>query len=175
VSHIANFTIQENAKCISKSDLSHDRLSLCPVTRFQQDELRELIERMTLDAKGELPRSAAAASFISMRLTWALASKARNIVKRMLPPKPPGTVIKTLKNSDFLHDWSRGLPVVIANMLLQGTWDPQYFIDAFGEEGATIVNCETGQTKKVCVKEYFGWFLNPDERTGIWKLKVSCP
>jgi hypothetical protein len=80
-----------------------------------------------------------------------------------------------LKISDFLHDWSRGLPVVIANVLLQGTWDPQYFIDAFGEEGATIVNCETGQTKKIYVKEYFGWFLNPDERTGIWKLKVGCP
>ena len=85
--------IQENAKCISKPDLPHDRLSLCPVTRFQQDELHELIERMMLDAK--LPRSVAAASFISMRLTWALAFKARYIVRRTLPLKSPGTVIKT--------------------------------------------------------------------------------
>jgi hypothetical protein len=50
---------------------------------------------MTLDAeREELPRSAGAASFISMGLTWALASKARNIAKRTLPPKSPGTVIK---------------------------------------------------------------------------------
>jgi hypothetical protein len=75
--------------------VSHDRLSLRPVTRFQQDELQELIKRMTLDAeREELPRSAGAASFISMGLTWALASKARNIAKRTLPPKSPGTVIE---------------------------------------------------------------------------------
>jgi len=51
---------------------------------------------------------------------------------------------------------------------------PQYFIDAFGEEVATIVNCETGQTKKVKVKEYFGWFLNSGMHTGIWKLKAGA-
>lgn len=65
--------------------------------------------------------------------------------------------------------------MVITNVLLQGTWDPQYFINVFGDEEATIVNCETGQTKKVKVKVYFGWFLNSDKDTGIWKLKVGCP
>jgi hypothetical protein len=51
---------------------------------------------MTPDAEEEkLSRSATAASFISMRLTWALASKAGNVVKRMLPPKSPGIVTKT--------------------------------------------------------------------------------
>jgi hypothetical protein len=51
---------------------------------------------MKLDAgREELSRSAAATSFISRRLTWPLASKARNIVKWMLPLKSPGTVIKT--------------------------------------------------------------------------------
>ena len=64
--------------------------------------------------------------------------------------------------------------MVVTDVLLQGMWDPQYFINVFGEEGATIVNCETGQTKKVKVKDYFGWFLKPDERTGIWKLKVGA-
>jgi len=59
-------------------------------------------------------------------------------------------------------------------VLLQGTWDPQYFIDAFGGKEATIMNCETGQTKKVEVSEYFGWFLNPNKRISIWKLKVGC-
>jgi hypothetical protein len=63
---------------------------------------------------------------------------------------------------------------VITNVLLQGTWVPQYFINVFGEKEATIVNCETGQTKKVEVSKYFGWFLNPNKRISIWKLKVGC-
>jgi len=149
----------ENAKCISKSDLSHDRLSLRPVTRFQQDELHKLIERMTLDAeREELPR------FQSQEHCQAGA-----------PSEVPRHSNQNLKVSDFLHEWSRGIPVVITNVLLQGTWGPQYFIDAFGEEVATIVNCETGQTKKVKVKEYFGWFLNSGMHTGIWKLKDWPP
>ncbi|KIM74028.1 hypothetical protein PILCRDRAFT_714808 [Piloderma croceum F 1598] len=75
VEDMCSHSNMENAKCISKSDLSHNRLSLWPVTRFQQDELHELIERMTLDAqREELPR---------------------NIVKRTLPRKSPGTVVKT--------------------------------------------------------------------------------
>jgi hypothetical protein len=90
------------------------------------------------------------------------------------PSEVPRHSNQNLKVSDFLHEWSRGIPVVITNVLLQGTWGPQYFIDAFGEEVATIVNCETGQTKKVKVKEYFGWFLNSGMHTGIWKLKAGA-
>jgi hypothetical protein len=89
-----------------------------------------------------------------------------------LPSEVPRHSNQGLNISDFMHDWSRGLPVVITDVLLQGTWDPQYFIDAYGEVGATIVNCETGETRKVKVREYFERFLNPGEFTGIWKLKV---
>ena len=63
--------------------------------------------------------------------------------------------------------------MVIIDMLLQGTWDPQYFIDAYGKVGATIVNCEMGKMRKVKVQEYFERFLNPGEFTSIWKLKVG--
>jgi len=51
--------------------------------------------KLDVGREEELPRSAAATSFISKRLTWALASKARNIIKWTLPLKSPGTVIKT--------------------------------------------------------------------------------
>ena len=60
-------------------------------------------------------------------------------------------------------------------MLIQGRWDPQYFIDVFGDRSATVINCETGATGKIKVRAYFQGFLNPEERTGIWKLKVLCP
>ena len=69
-------------------------------------------------------------------------------------------------------NWSRGLPVVIADMLIQGNWDPEYFINTFDEDWATVVNCETGKTEKMRVREYFERFLNSDGRKGIWKLKV---
>lgn len=62
--------------------------------------------------------------------------------------------------------------MVIADVLIQGNWDPEYFIGAFGEDWATVVNCETGKTEKMRVREYFERFLNSEGRTGIWKLKV---
>jgi len=80
---------------------------------------------------------------------------------------------KSLKVSDFLHDWSRGLPVVVVEVLIQGLWDPSYFINTFDDEGVTLINCETDQTKKSTVKEYFETFLNPTGESGIWKLKVA--
>jgi hypothetical protein len=75
----------------------------------------------------------------------------------------------TLTISDFLH---RGLPVVVTNVLLQGRWDPQHFIDHYGSHPVTIINCETGETDNVRVEEYFRCYLHPDEYTGIWKVKV---
>jgi hypothetical protein len=78
----------------------------------------------------------------------------------------------TLTISDFLHDWCRGLPVVVTNVLLQGRWDPQHFIDHYGSYPVTIINCETGETDNVKVEEYFQRYLHPAEYTGVWKLKV---
>src|ERR1700683_4458700 len=84
---------------------------------------------------------------------------------------------QTLKISDFLDQWSKGLPLVVTDVLLQGRWDPQYFIDQFGERKVTLINCETGQERHgYKVKDFFNLFLNPDARTGFWagtwKLKV---
>jgi len=82
-----------------------------------------------------------------------------------------------LKISDFLHEWSKGLPLVITDLMIQGSWDPQYFIDHFGWMPVTVVNCETGDTKPSTVKKFFSLFLHPEDRTGpwagIWKLKVT--
>jgi hypothetical protein len=83
---------------------------------------------------------------------------------------------QTLKISDFMHEWSKGLPLVITDVLIQGRWDPQYFIDNYGSKGVTLVNCETGETRPSKVRKFFNLFLRPEERTGIWagiwKLKV---
>lgn len=82
-----------------------------------------------------------------------------------------------LNISDFLHEWSKGLPLVITDLMIQGSWDPQYFIDHFGWMPVTVVNCETGDTKSSTVTKFFSLFLHPEDRTGswagIWKLKVA--
>jgi len=83
---------------------------------------------------------------------------------------------QTLKISNFLHKWSKGLPLVVTNVLMQGHWDPQYFINNFGTKSCTLVNCETGKTRQAKVKKFFELLLHPELRTGIWagtwKLKV---
>ena len=43
----------------------------------------------------------------------------------------------------------------------------------FGDEGITLINCETDETKKSTVRGYFEAFLNPTRESGIWKLKVA--
>jgi hypothetical protein len=77
-----------------------------------------------------------------------------------------------------MHEWSKGLPLVITDVLMQGRWDPQYFIDNYGNKVVTLVNCETGETRQSKVGKFFNLFLHPEERigiwAGIWKLKVMC-
>jgi hypothetical protein len=63
--------------------------------------------------------------------------------------------------------------MVVSEVLIQGLWDPSYFINKFDDKGFTLINCETGETKKSTVKEYFETFLNPTGESGIWKLKVA--
>jgi hypothetical protein len=169
--HLLSLTLQPEATCISNIDVLHEPRSLFPITRFQQHELDEIVQSMELDAKGA--QSWLATALVFERDSWFCFSSPKYQNQPDASCDVPRYSNQSLKVSDFVHDWSQGLPVVISEILFQGTWDPRYFIDAFGEETATIVNCVTGETKKVRVQEYFCGFLNPAERTGIWKLKVA--
>ena len=77
-----------------------------------------------------------------------------------------------MDSSAFLHALGQGIPTVVTNVPMQGRWDPKYFIDAYGKLPVTLVNCETGETKPAKVADFFNGFLHPEERIGIWKLKV---
>jgi hypothetical protein len=100
------------------------------------------------------------------------------VVDTDLVPEVPQYSRQILKISDFMHEWSKGLPLVITDVLMQGRWDPQYFIDNYGNKVVTLVNCETGETRQSKVGKFFNLFLHPEERigiwAGIWKLKVMC-
>jgi lysine-specific demethylase 3 len=77
-----------------------------------------------------------------------------------------------LTDDKFRGFWSKGIPVVVTHVELQGTWDPQYFIREYGETEVTLVDCESEKTRKVSLAEFFGSFGNPEGRSKIEKLKV---
>jgi hypothetical protein len=73
-------------------------------------------------------------------------------------------------SEEFQRHWSRGVPVVVTHVQVQGAWDPQYFV---AEHEVTLVDCETGKTRRSSVTEFFGSFGKPERRTNIEKAKVS--
>ena len=75
-------------------------------------------------------------------------------------------------SEEFQRHWSRGVPVVVTHVQLQGAWDPQYFVAEHGKVDVTLVDCETEKTRRATVAEFFGSFGKPDGRTKIEKVKV---
>jgi lysine-specific demethylase 3 len=88
-------------------------------------------------------------------------------------PEAPRIRHGKLTDSEFQSFWSRGIPIVVTHVELQGTWDPQYFIREHGETEVTLVDCESEKTRKATLAEFFGRFGNPEERSKIEKLKVG--
>jgi len=74
----------------------------------------------------------------------------------------------------FSSLWERGIPLLVKDVLprFKLTWNPEYFIKKYGDEGCNIVECQTELTRSVCVREFFEWFGKFENRTECWKLKV---
>jgi hypothetical protein len=80
---------------------------------------------------------------------------------------------RQLTSTEFHAHWSRGIPVIVTNVVLQGKWGPQYFVREHGETKITLVDCETEQTRNSTVAEFFGSFGQSEGRTKIEKCKAS--
>jgi lysine-specific demethylase 3 len=82
------------------------------------------------------------------------------------PPNCPRNVFSSL--------WVRGLPLLVKDVLprFKLTWNPEYFIEKYGDVSCNIVECQTEVTRGVCIREFFTWFGNYENRTECWKLKV---
>lgn len=76
---------------------------------------------------------------------------------------------------DFHSIWQQGLPFVVTGLLpkFELGWTPEYFIEKFGGQKCTIVECQSEATKETTVGEYFRMFGQYSGRTGVWKLKVG--
>lgn len=141
--------------------------SLLPITRFQENELDDLIQ--TLEKCST-----------KLVFQWGpLCVKTNNPIS---PRSNLGELIdvqeaprfrrQDLKLLEFEHYWSHGIPVVITDVKMQGKWDPEYFIQAYGTQMVTIVECETQKTMQRSVAYFFERFGKHHDGTGIWKLKV---
>ena len=74
----------------------------------------------------------------------------------------------------FSSLWERGVPLLVKDVLprFKLTWNPEYFIKKYGDQGCNIIECHTELTRSVCVREFFEWFGKYENRTECWKLKV---
>jgi lysine-specific demethylase 3 len=80
----------------------------------------------------------------------------------------------TCNGPAFSSLWEKGLPLLVKDVLprFKLTWNPEYFINEYGGQSCTIVECQTELTRSVCVKDFFAWFGNYENRSECWKLKV---
>ena len=87
---------------------------------------------------------------------------------------PSSNSPSSMPNPAFSSLWERGIPLLVKGVLprFKMSWSPEYFIEKYGDQNCIIVECQTDQNRRACLREFFGWFGNYEDRTGCWKLKV---
>ena len=75
----------------------------------------------------------------------------------------------------FSSLWTLGVPILVKDVLprFKLTWTPEYFMQRYGEECCSVIECQTDMNKSVSVRKFFEQFGKYEGRTGCWKLKVS--
>lgn len=82
--------------------------------------------------------------------------------------------IQQQHEAEVLELISRGVPVIVNNVKMQGNYDPDYFIHKYPGEECTIHECEGGKERIGTVDAFFKTFgQQHSESDGILKLKVS--
>ena len=77
----------------------------------------------------------------------------------------------------FQQYWTKGIPVVVTGLhaCLQGDWTPAYFMERYGSQKVTLVDCETDSMQQSTVSDFFRNFDSSSGRQHILKLKVNHP
>jgi len=88
-------------------------------------------------------------------------------------PKPSSSSTPT-PSPDFASLWRLGLPLLVKGVLkrFKIQWNPQYFMDRYGDQPCLIIDCQTELNKQVNVRQFFAQFGQYRNRTECWKLKV---
>jgi len=108
----------------------HLQTHLLPITRFTKEELDDAVQEMKHALKMPPPSQPRRCDPLDFHDA----------------PRIHNDQVK-FTSEEFQRHWSRGVPVAITHVQLQGTWDPQYFV-AEHERVVTLVDCETGKTRR---------------------------
>jgi lysine-specific demethylase 3 len=86
----------------------------------------------------------------------------------------PSSSPPNIPNSAFSSLWERSNPLLVKDVLprFKLAWNPEYFIEKYGDRSCIIVECQTDQNRRVHIREFFDWFGKYENRTDCWKLKV---
>ena len=77
----------------------------------------------------------------------------------------------------FASLWRLGLPLLVKGVLerFKIRWNPQYFIERYGDQLCLIIECQTEANRRTHVANFFQQFGQYKDRTECWKLKVDSP
>jgi hypothetical protein len=152
----------------------HSAINLCPISRFQIDELKDAIKSMKVILETASPASTApnVSSLANVMVEARIAAAANP--QQGHSQEVPTFDLQKLDMDQFEHYWSRGVPVVISNVQskLQGIWGPSYFIERYGAQEVYVYDCETNSPQPSTVAAFFRTFGKPRVSGQIFKLKV---
>ena len=87
---------------------------------------------------------------------------------------PSMTDARRLTEEGFRPYWALGCPVVVTGLLgkLKINWTPEYFIEKYNNQSCLILECQTDQSQRMTVGDFFQVFGKYEGRKEHWKLKV---
>ncbi|CAA7269026.1 unnamed protein product [Cyclocybe aegerita] len=102
--------------------------------------------------------------------------QAQVISAAMFDPRPPNSSSTTPATS-FASLWQQGKPLLVKDCQsrFKLRWDPEYFIQKYGDQGCLIVECQTDVNRRVTIRDFFSDFGKYEGRTECWKLKDWPP
>ena len=79
-----------------------------------------------------------------------------------------------LTEEAFRPYWAQGRPVVVTGLLgkMKVRWTPEYFMEKYSNQSCLILECQTDQSQRMTVGEFFMMFGRYEGRKEHWKLKV---
>lgn len=142
--------------CPSQDSTLHSSTNLLPITRFKQSELAQAITDMQAHLKG------------------SISSSPNTDMSDMTQTFEAPTVRYSRNNlAEFRTHWSRGTPVTVRDVRIQGNWDPAYFVKEYGDSKVVIIDCDTDTSSQKLVQDFFPQLGQSCTRKSILKLKVS--
>lgn len=148
------------------------------VTRAEENEVKDTLERVIDYISQNEDTSTRDRQIVAQISTRAAIypNSPQSKIPKFLPV--PYIDHSLLPLEEFQALWrTGGIPLVLTGMLdrFKLPWDPQYFIDMYGEELCLVHDCSDGSVQNATVAGFFSAFLDPDGGGTSSKLKDWPP